>query len=298
MDGPPSPIAGPGSVRMVTTERSIRDGVGVRDVMPAPDAARHAKRPSVREPILREDPDLLEELDEHGARTAMASATALIAEVPRGPWQPPEKVEGRGAPGLLVLRGVVVRRAWLAGRAAPELLGQGDVLRPWQHEGEDGMLPCSVTWEILETARIAILDARFAHAIMPWPAIMTALLGRSLRRASWQGVGRLIGGMPRVDQRLLVLFWHLAERWGRVTPGGVLVPLDLTHAAVAELVSARRPSVTTALGELSDQGLLLRPGRGRWILTAQARIALDDLCAPPRAARADLARPLAADAAA
>ncbi len=263
--------------------------------MHAPELARHAKRTSGREPVLREDPDLLEDLDPHGARTAAATATALVAEVPRGPWQPPEKVDGRGAPGLLILGGVMVRRSWLAGRTAPELLGQGDVLRPWQHDGEDGdgMLPCAVTWEVLEATRIAILDARFAHAITPWPAIMTALLGRSLRRARWQGVGRLIGGLPRVDQRLLVLFWHLAERWGRVTPGGVLVPLDLTHAAVAELVSARRPSVTTALGELSEQGVLLRPGRGRWILTDAARAALDGLCAPAPVA----ARPLAADAA-
>jgi len=265
--------------------------------MHAPDPARHAKRTSGREAVLREDPDLLEELDAHGARTAAATATAYVAEVPRGPWQPPLKVEGRGAPGLLILGGVIVRRSWLAGRTAPELLGQGDVLRPWQHDGEDGMLPCSVTWEVLESARIAILDARFAHAITPWPAIMTALLGRSLRRARWQGVGRLIGSLPRVDQRLLVLFWHLAERWGRVTRDGVLVPLDLTHAAVAELVSARRPSVTTALGELADQGVLLRPGRGRWILTAAARTALDALCAPAASANG-APRPLAADAAA
>jgi hypothetical protein len=269
--------------------------------MHAPDLARHAKRLSGREPVLREDPDLLEDLDPHGARTAAATATALVAEIPRGPWQPPEKVEGRGAPGLLLLSGVVVRRSWLAGRAAPELLGQGDVLRPWQHDGEDGLVPCCVTWEVLEPTRIAILDARFAHAIMPWPAVMTALLGRSLRRARWQGIGRLIGGMPRVDQRLLVLFWHLAERWGRVTRDGVLVPLDLTHAAVAELVSARRPSVTTALGELSDAGILLRPGRGRWILTPAAREALERLCAGPSMAPAGAGAAsggLAADAAA
>jgi hypothetical protein len=269
--------------------------------MHAPDLHRHGKRSSGREPVLREDPDLLEELDPHGARTAAATATALVAEVPRGPWQPPERVEGRGAPGLLMLSGVVVRRSWLAGRTAPELLGQGDVLRPWQHDVEDGLVPCCVTWEVLEPTRIAILDARFAHAIMPWPAVMTALLGRSLRRARWQGIGRLIGGMPRVDQRLLVLFWHLAERWGRVTRDGVLVPLDLTHAAVAELVSARRPSVTTALGELSDAGILLRPGRGRWILTPAAREALDTLCAVPSLAPAAAgAAPggLAADAAA
>jgi hypothetical protein len=82
----------------MTSARSDQEASGVSGVMPALEAARTAKRQSVREPILREDPDLLEDVDPHGARTAMAAATALVAEVPRGPWQPPEKVEGRGAP--------------------------------------------------------------------------------------------------------------------------------------------------------------------------------------------------------
>jgi len=62
-----------------------------------------------------------------------------------------------------------------------------------------------------------------------------------------------------------VLFWHLAERWGRVGPGGVLVPLRLTHRTLADLVGARRPSVTAALGDLSRRDLITRAGDG-WVL--------------------------------
>ena len=30
-----------------------------------------------------------------------------------------------------------------------------------------------------------------------------------------------------------MLLWYLAERWGRVTPDGVIVPLRLTHETLA-----------------------------------------------------------------
>ena len=56
-----------------------------------------------------------------------------------------------------------------------------------------------------------------------------------------------ISQLVRVDRRLLALFWHLAERWGRVTGDGVLVPLTLSHRMLSQLVGARRPTVSTAL---------------------------------------------------
>jgi hypothetical protein len=39
--------------------------------------------------------------------------------------------------GLIVLRGRLIRRLGIDGRFGAELLGQGDVLRPWQ--GEDSV---------------------------------------------------------------------------------------------------------------------------------------------------------------
>ena len=47
------------------------------------------------------------------------------------------------------------------------------------------------------------------------------------------------------------MLWHLAERWGRVHPDGVVIPLPLNHQRLADLVGAHRPSVTTAMGELN-----------------------------------------------
>ena len=73
-------------------------------------------------------------------------------------------------------------------------------------------------------------------------------------------------GLALVDDRLLLTLWHLAERWGRVTPTGIVVPLPLGHQRLADLVGAHRPSVTTALGELARAGSISRRDDGNWLL--------------------------------
>jgi CRP-like cAMP-binding protein len=70
---------------------------------------------------------------------------------------------------------------------------------------------------------------------------------------------------PRVDVRLHMLMWELAARWGHVSTDGVRLPVRLTHATLAELVAARRPTVTKALGELTDRSLVSWR-RDHWLL--------------------------------
>jgi CRP-like cAMP-binding protein len=70
----------------------------------------------------------------------------------------------------------------------------------------------------------------------------------------------------RVDVRLRMLFWHLASRFGRVRGDGVFVPLRLTHALLAELVAARRPTVTSALSALAKEGSVRSLDDG-WLLS-------------------------------
>jgi CRP-like cAMP-binding protein len=70
----------------------------------------------------------------------------------------------------------------------------------------------------------------------------------------------------RVNVRLLMLLWHLADRWGRVRSEGVVLPLHLTHSVLADLVAARRPTVTSALTELARLGLVIPLDRG-WLLS-------------------------------
>ena len=87
---------------------------------------------------------------------------------------------------------------------------------------------------------------------------------------------RAIAQVPRVDARVLVLLWLLADRWGRVSPQGVRVPLSLTHETIGKLVGARRPSVTTALGVLTRRGLVERTDSG-WLLHGDPQEALPEL---------------------
>jgi CRP/FNR family cyclic AMP-dependent transcriptional regulator len=45
-----------------------------------------------------------------------------------------------------------------------------------------------------------------------------------------------------------------------------VVPLPLGHQRLADLVGAQRPTVSTALGELSRAGALSRREDGNWLL--------------------------------
>jgi CRP-like cAMP-binding protein len=62
-----------------------------------------------------------------------------------------------------------------------------------------------------------------------------------------------------------MLLWHLADRWGTVGPGGVLLPVKLTQSVLAALVAAQRPTVSAALRTLAQDGRVTRTSRG-WLL--------------------------------
>jgi CRP-like cAMP-binding protein len=80
----------------------------------------------------------------------------------------------------------------------------------------------------------------------------------------------------RVDVRLRMLLWHLAGRWGRVRSDATVVPLRLTHTLLADLVAARRPTVTSALADLARRGLM-RSSPDGWMLFGDAPVELLDV---------------------
>ncbi|HEY7621834.1 MAG TPA: hypothetical protein VH834_18810, partial [Solirubrobacteraceae bacterium] len=101
--------------------------------------------------------------------------------VDEGDWTPGAEAEAaRGGFGLLIIEGIVVRRVGAPSRYAAELLGPGDLLRPWQHDGEDVTLPFDVHFTVLERVRFAILDAAFAERAAPFPQVALAMVGRSM----------------------------------------------------------------------------------------------------------------------
>ena len=107
---------------------------------------------------------------------------------------------------------------------------------------------------------LCLLDDGFVQRVRPWPQIMQALLNRVERRARNLNVQRAIASQPRLEVRLALLLWHLAARWGRVEPGGIRLPLPLTHQLLGRLVGAERPSVSHALGRLARSGLVTGHG--------------------------------------
>lgn len=82
------------------------------------------------------------------------------------------------------------------------------------------------------------------------------------------GLQLVIAEQPRVEDRLLALFWLLSERFGRVTADGVVVALSTTHEALGRLIGAQRPTVTIALRALRERGAVLRRPGGGWLLAA------------------------------
>ncbi len=163
-----------------------------------------------------------------------------------------------------MLDGVLAVNVRVGDRIAAELIGPGDLIEPPGPE-EDELLVCTVGWRALVPVRFAVLDSGFAERVRPWPQIVQTLLRRTERRARNLNVQRAIASQPRLDARLALLLWHLASRWGRVEPGGIRLPLPLTHQLLGRLVGAERPSVSHALARLARSGLVTGHG-GEWHL--------------------------------
>lgn len=219
--------------------------------------------------VLGSDPDLAASIPEEDLPRAqellVARAETLPAERQSGTWGPPDT---RGWIGLLIVEGLAVREISIGKTVVAELLGPHDLIRPWDHDGGVGLpISATVEWEMLEETRVALLDDGFAQRAAAWPPVLAAISTRGVRRAHSLAIHQAICQLGRVEERLLLLFWHLAQRWGRVRTDGVLVAVPVTHAMLAKLVGARRPSVTTALGALRRRGKLERVPDEGWLLT-------------------------------
>jgi CRP/FNR family cyclic AMP-dependent transcriptional regulator len=215
--------------------------------------------------VLREDPELGEGIEPERRIQAMEALVAREVRVPAGAWTG-RPIPIDGGIGVLVLEGVMLHRVGIDDRFGAELVGEGDVLRSLQGEIDNPMLPLANEWLVLEPSRVAVLDERFVRQLARFPQVAGRLFGRSVLRCRQLAVNMAIVHQARVDVRLHLLFWHLASRWGRVRSDGVVVPLHLTHTVLADLVAARRPTVTSALTDLGRRGLVRAVSDG-WLLS-------------------------------
>jgi CRP/FNR family transcriptional regulator, cyclic AMP receptor protein len=214
--------------------------------------------------VLEADSALAEAVPAEHRTRAIGECLARTTLIRPGRWQADVELLGEGI-GLLVLRGLLIRRVDVEGRLGSELLGEGDLLRPWQ-EDEPPTLSVTSGWRVIEPTRIALLDERFAFRASRYPQLTGRLVGRAVQRSRHLVVNMAIVHQARVDVRLHMILWHLAGRWGRVRADGVSLMLRLTHNVLADLVAARRPTVTGALSELAKQGLVHSVEDG-WLLT-------------------------------
>jgi CRP/FNR family transcriptional regulator, cyclic AMP receptor protein len=217
---------------------------------------------SARIPLLQADADIGRYLtaDE---RTAAETLTVPTVTLETGPVDIRELLERNACFGALVLSGMLVAHLRVGEQAGMRILGPGDVVSGGTSPAS--MLLVDSGCRAVSTTQLAMLGKDVLVGAHRWPRLVAGLHARTTEQTERVAVQLAICQLPRVEDRLLALFWLLAEQWGRVTPGGTVLPLALTHETLGALVGARRPTVTLALGELSDRGAVLRQGRA-WLL--------------------------------
>lgn len=217
--------------------------------------------------LLIEDPDLAAGIREEERATAerLVVVPAFTAEKGAWNWNSSDVAEEPNL-GLLILEGFVTVNVHLDDRVASQVAGAGDVLYGGGPVAGEVTLPARVSHAVGKQARIAVLDRRFIAAVRRWPELLVALHERLRAQERRLAIHAAIGKLRRVEDRVLAVLWHLGERWGRVTPEGVIVPLVLTHEALGRLAGAERPTVSLALTGLGERGDVRRRDDGAFVL--------------------------------
>src|SRR3954468_22617161 len=214
-------------------------------------------------PLLQVDGELAQRLPDATVAAATHLAIAPTEWLDPGEWRPdaPPAADRASHLGLLVIDGFLARRVRVLDRPAPELLGPGDLLLPWEPDRTEPF-SAGARWHVLQDARVPVLDRRVTGLLGRWPEITVALLGRAVSRSRAFALTLAISQLVGVELRLLVMLWHVAERWGAPGPDGTVLPVHLTHELLGSLVSAQRPTVTRALGHLCEDGRVARRDDG------------------------------------
>jgi CRP-like cAMP-binding protein len=192
----------------------------------------------------------------------IAGPPARVLAMPHGRWSPPPLgAGGTGRPPLLIVEGALLHCVTLRGREGADLLGPGDLVPEDTAAG-----PFSARHRVLLSGRVAVLDDRVMAAVAADPRLAVALADTALRRAGALAAQVVLAQLVAIDDRLRVLLPSLAERWGRVTADGIVLPAFLSHTVLSALVGARRPSLTAAVARLVDDGTVRRLPDRRWLL--------------------------------
>lgn len=215
-------------------------------------------------PVLEADPDLGALLSESERSAALAAILAPRRELSAGD---PLATSEDARATMLVVGGMLTCSIGVEGTRVTEIAGPHDVLRPVVLDDAAFLRAGREPWRAAEGgATVLVLDRGFLEGAMRFPEVGLALADRLAQRGECLLRQLAISHVRRLDQRLEWALWLLVERFGRVVPAGVALDLPLTHQLLAEVVGARRPSVTAALGELREGRRVVRDERNRFVL--------------------------------
>jgi hypothetical protein len=203
----------------------------------------------------------------------MAKQTCLgnLVRVPRGPWRPPLAAGDRGnILGLVVVEGVLAREASLGSHRTLELLCQDDILL-LPTADERPAIGNGTRLTALVDVELVVLSDSYLRAAARWPPLLLNLHRRLESQRQRFAIQALTTHLPRAEDRILLMLWHLADSCGRVTRDGTVLPLSLTHDVIGQLTAARRPTVTRAFNVLQSAGYVERRPAGCLLLTPAAR---------------------------
>lgn len=111
---------------------------------------------------------------------------------------------------------------------------------------------------------VLVTNERFS-AWLRHPTLVMALVRQLANQIGDRELAAATALEPRVEHRLLMKISQLAERFGRATPQGLRLDLQLTHQQLADMVGAVRESVTIALGRLAANDEIVVDNRTIWI---------------------------------
>lgn len=134
--------------------------------------------------IVDADDDLAALLGDDERERARRDALMRVRRLSRGVWDAGEDAEaGIHHRGFLVVEGLLTREVDVLGRRCVELIGPGDVLRPWRWDEGGSHVRAEVGWVVLEQTLLGMLDHGLVTRMVPWPELGVELFARGTRRA-------------------------------------------------------------------------------------------------------------------
>ena len=219
--------------------------------------------------LLDAEPSLARGIERRELDAAREKLIAEVRKVDPGEWEDARKKPA--SPlflGYLILEGAFTREILVSSRPSIELLGPGDLIRPWVVPRALDVMHVTDQWSLLSTGHVAVIGEDFHQQAQAYPSILTVLMDRVVARARWLGFQVALSQLTRIDHRLLLTFRYVAERWGVEQQQGVRIPIRLSHRSIAALIGARRPKVSAEITNLTEQGLIEQAQDGSWTFFA------------------------------